>query len=157
MNYYVPFNLRIQHLALVLGQRPNFTIADYSASADCKNCSFGHSLIVGTYNVLAYFKWLTLIYFQLTFNFGIVHYSVLYGFFFLPYTQDRAHHSIAVKILSKGLWKKNTTPTTYSKASRCTFFGEWKNSCSSNSCNFFYLIGWKARWSKNRAAQGFTT
>ena len=46
---------------------------------------------------------------------------------------------------------------TYSKALRYTFFGEWKNSCSSNSCNFCYLIGWKARWSKNRAAQGFTT
>ena len=43
----------------------------------------------------------------------------------------------------------------YSKALRCTFFGEWKNSCSSNSCNFCYLIGWKARWSKNRASQGF--
>ena len=31
----------------------------------------------------------------------------------------------------------------YSKALRYTFFGEWKNSCSSNSCNFCYLIGWR--------------
>ena len=34
-------------------------------------------------------------------------------------------------------------------------FWGMKNSCSSNSCNFCYLIGWKGRWSKNRAAQGF--
>ena len=43
----------------------------------------------------------------------------------------------------------------YSKALRCTFFWERKNSCSSNSCNFCYLIWLKARWSENRAAQGF--
>ena len=61
-------------------------------------------------------------------------------------------------LLPKGLvWSSTNTyqHITYSKALRCTFFGEWKNSCSSNSCNFCYLIGWKARWSKNRAAQGF--
>ena len=32
--------------ASVIGQRPNFTIADYSASADCENCSFGHCLVL---------------------------------------------------------------------------------------------------------------
>ena len=31
-------------LASVISQRPNFTIANYSASADCENCSFGHCL-----------------------------------------------------------------------------------------------------------------
>jgi hypothetical protein len=30
--------------ASLIGQRPSFTISDYSASADCENCSFGHSL-----------------------------------------------------------------------------------------------------------------
>ena len=38
-------SFKIQHSASVIGQRPNFTIADYSASADCENCSFGHCLI----------------------------------------------------------------------------------------------------------------
>ena len=52
-------------------------------------------------------------------------------------------------------WLEYNSAVIYSKALRCTFLGEWKNSCSSNSCNFCYLIGWKARWSKNRAAQGF--
>jgi len=30
--------------ASVIGQRPNFTIAYCSASADCEKCSFGHCL-----------------------------------------------------------------------------------------------------------------
>ena len=33
--------------ALVIGQRPNFTVAYCSASADCEKCSFGHCLVVG--------------------------------------------------------------------------------------------------------------
>ena len=39
---YISF--KIQQSALVIGQRPNLTIANYSASADCKTCSFGHCL-----------------------------------------------------------------------------------------------------------------
>ena len=39
----------------------------------------------------------------------------------------------------------------YSKALRCTFFEERKTRAAQNSCNFRV----KARWSKNRAAQGF--
>ena len=31
--------------ASVIGQRPNFTITDYSALADCENCSFSHCLL----------------------------------------------------------------------------------------------------------------
>ena len=31
--------------ASVFGQRPNFTIANCSASADCEKCSFGHCLL----------------------------------------------------------------------------------------------------------------
>ena len=41
-----PYTFKIQQLALalVIGLRPNFTIADCSASADCIVCSFGHCL-----------------------------------------------------------------------------------------------------------------
>ena len=35
---------KYQQSASVIGQRPNFTIADCSASADCEKCSFGHCL-----------------------------------------------------------------------------------------------------------------
>ena len=31
----------------------------------------------------------------------------------------------------------------HSKALKCMFFGEWKNSCSSNLCNLSYLIDQK--------------
>ena len=43
-----PYILKIQQSASasVIGLRPNFTIADCSASADCENCSFGHCLAV---------------------------------------------------------------------------------------------------------------
>ena len=37
--------MKNEQSASVIGQRPNFTIADYSASADCENCSFGHCLV----------------------------------------------------------------------------------------------------------------
>jgi hypothetical protein len=42
----VSFSFKIQQSASasVIGQRPNFTTANYSASADCENCSFGHCL-----------------------------------------------------------------------------------------------------------------
>ena len=43
----------------------------------------------------------------------------------------------------------------YSKALRCTFLGEWKNSCSSKFVQLELLNKAKARSSKNRAAQGF--
>ena len=43
----------------------------------------------------------------------------------------------------------------YSKALRSTFFGERKNSCSSKFVQLLLLNRVKARWSKNRAAQGF--
>ena len=43
----------------------------------------------------------------------------------------------------------------YSKALRCTFLGERKNSCSSKLVQLLLLNRVKARWSKNRAAQGF--
>ena len=43
----------------------------------------------------------------------------------------------------------------YSKALRCMFFGERKNSCSSKVVQLLLLIRVKARWSKNCAAQGF--
>ena len=40
---YISFKIQQSASASVIGQRPNFTIADYSASADCEN-SLGHSL-----------------------------------------------------------------------------------------------------------------
>ena len=43
----------------------------------------------------------------------------------------------------------------YSKALRCTFFGERKKSCSSKFVQHLLLNRMKARWLKNRAAQGF--
>ena len=43
----------------------------------------------------------------------------------------------------------------YRKALRCTFFGERKNSCSSKFVQLLLLNRVKARWSENRAAQGF--
>ena len=43
----------------------------------------------------------------------------------------------------------------YSKALRCTFFGERKKSCSSKFVQLLLLNRAKARWSKKRAAQGF--
>ena len=43
----------------------------------------------------------------------------------------------------------------YSKAFRCTFLGEWKNSCSSKFVQLELLNKAKARTSKNRAALGF--
>ena len=46
----------------------------------------------------------------------------------------------------------NCIKIQYSKALRCTFFGERKNSCSSK---FVQLFRVKARWSENSAAQGF--
>ena len=64
------------------------------------------------------------------------------------FSSGKFHQTCSIICILEQFWN-------YSKAWRCTFFGEWKNSCSSNSCNLFYLIGWKARWSKNRAAQGF--
>ena len=36
---------------MVIGPKPNFTIADYSVSADCENCSFGHCLFKVTLKV----------------------------------------------------------------------------------------------------------
>ena len=45
----------------------------------------------------------------------------------------------------------------YSKALRCTFFWERKNSCSSKFVQLLLLNRVKAVWLKNRAAQGFTT
>ena len=44
---------------------------------------------------------------------------------------------------------------TYSKALRCTFFGERKKPCSSNFVQLLLLNRVKAKWSENRAAQGF--
>ena len=43
----------------------------------------------------------------------------------------------------------------FSKALRCTFFGERKNSCSSKFVQLLLLNRVKARCSENRAAQGF--
>ena len=43
----------------------------------------------------------------------------------------------------------------YSKAFRCTFFGERKNPCSSKFVQLLLLNRVKARWSENCAAQGF--
>ena len=43
----------------------------------------------------------------------------------------------------------------YSKALRCTFFGERKNSCSSKFVQLLLFNRVKAIWSENRAAQGF--
>ena len=45
--------------------------------------------------------------------------------------------------------------TLYRKALRCTFFGEWKNSCSSKFVQLKLLNKAIARTWKNRAAQGF--
>ena len=42
---YISFKIQQSASASVIGQRPNFTIADYSAWADCENCSFGHCLV----------------------------------------------------------------------------------------------------------------
>ena len=39
-----------QQSASVISQRPNFTIADCSASADCENCSLGYSLVTRSIN-----------------------------------------------------------------------------------------------------------
>ena len=45
MDYiYISFKIQQSASALVIDQRPNFTIANYSASADCENCSFCHCL-----------------------------------------------------------------------------------------------------------------
>ena len=50
----------------------------------------------------------------------------------------------------------NPSPfNTYSKALRCTFFGARKNFCSSKFVQLLLLNRVKARWSENRAAQGF--
>ena len=49
----------------------------------------------------------------------------------------------------------NCIKIQYSKALRCTFFGERKNSCSSKFVQLLLLNRVKARWSENRAAQGF--
>ena len=38
-------SFEIQHSASAISQRPNFTIANYSASADFENCSLGHCLL----------------------------------------------------------------------------------------------------------------
>ena len=43
----------------------------------------------------------------------------------------------------------------YSKALRCTFFGERKNLCSSKSLQLLLLNRLKVKWSKNRVPQGF--
>ena len=43
----------------------------------------------------------------------------------------------------------------YSKALRCTFFGERKKSCSSKFVQLLLLNRVKARWTENHAAQGF--
>ena len=43
----------------------------------------------------------------------------------------------------------------YSKALRCTFFGEWKNSCSSKFVQLGLLNNANGKTSKKRAAQGF--
>ena len=45
----------------------------------------------------------------------------------------------------------------YSKALRCMFFGEWKNSCSSNLCNLSSLIGLGQDHQKNVKLKFFTT
>ena len=34
-----------QQLPSIIGQRTNFTKVNYSASTDCENCSFGHSML----------------------------------------------------------------------------------------------------------------
>ena len=44
------------------------------------------------------------------------------------------------------------TKMIYSMALRCTFFGEWKNSCSSKFMQLEQLNKAKARTSKKRAA-----
>ena len=41
---YISFKIQQSASASVIGQKPNFITADYSASADCENCSFGHCL-----------------------------------------------------------------------------------------------------------------
>ena len=48
-----------------------------------------------------------------------------------------------------------TWQLSYSKALRCTFFEERKNSCSSKFVQLLLLNRMKARWSENCAAQGF--
>ena len=45
----------------------------------------------------------------------------------------------------------------YSKALRWRFFGEWKKSCSSNLCNFCYLIEWRQDDQKTMLLKVFTT
>jgi hypothetical protein len=52
-------------------------------------------------------------------------------------------------------WTANIRMLNYSKALRCTFLGESKNSCSSKFVQLLLLNRVKARWSENRAAQGF--
>ena len=47
------------------------------------------------------------------------------------------------------------TKMIYSKALRCMFFGEWKNSCSSKFVQLELLNKAKTRSSKNRAVQDF--
>ena len=41
---YISFKIQQLASASVIGQRPNYIIANYSASADCENCSFCHCL-----------------------------------------------------------------------------------------------------------------
>ena len=43
--------LKNEQSASVIGQRPNFIIAYYSASADCEKCSFGHCLTSSNLNI----------------------------------------------------------------------------------------------------------
>ena len=50
---------------------------------------------------------------------------------------------------------KEVIKVSYSKALRCTFFWERKNSCSSKLVQLLLFNRAKARWSKKRAAQGF--
>ena len=49
----------------------------------------------------------------------------------------------------------HTYTDIYGKALRCTFLGEWKNSCSSKFVQLELLNKAKARISKHHAAQGF--
>ena len=83
---------------------------------------------------------------------------------------SRSRHSLKIKIHTKIAWNSDwkwvayllvlhghpaIVFRVYSKALRCTFFGERKNSCSSKFVQLLLLNRVKARWSENRAAQGF--
>ena len=61
------------------------------------------------------------------------------------HTYSNTRYPRCVRFMGPG--KNHTTQNSYSKALRCTFFGEWKNSCSSKFVQLELLNKAKARTS----------